>query len=642
MVPKHVRLLVLLGIIVAAVGLADAQVVHSGNDSPGSLLTITSGASNGVVIANDSDINPGGSFTWEFWLKVTEDATANGVVRIVATKWDGSNGVVVLVAGDGTDAKLAVWLNKPPIPGTADGGAGALKQNSWQHIAIHYRDRTGTANDTLTVYKNGVQTSFDEDVFGSVSNSEGLALGDDPGFDLSGDGTDVALGCQIDEFRVWSGSTANAGRRDQGEIQSSLHLASSVARGTDTLGARYAFDGNLNDSEGKTTATSAGVTTSQASTAPIGKSVSIDVSISGLVSFDGGGIDTDLDLDVASISVLTQLTVARIPAPLPDLTPSTPNISSVQYWTVSYEGSNANPVTETASLTADVIINLASEVGVGNPDDLRLLEASWKTGTESFTEVMNADDVQTDANQAVFTGVTVFSETSGQEHLVNIWALGGEADNPLPVELTSFGAQVRDGHVRLEWSTASELQNLGFHVYRSDSPNGPYVRLNHTTLSGLANSGVGKQYQWVDENIDSSVDTYYYYIEDVSFSGIATGSRIIPVRMKPEFGLNLQGSLIPTETALLQNYPNAFNPDTWIPFQLSESVDVTLSIYDVAGTLVRILALGQKASGYYLDKAHAAHWDGRNTSGEQVGSGIYYCSLRAGEFVAVQRMTLLK
>ncbi|MBI1928952.1 T9SS type A sorting domain-containing protein [Candidatus Poribacteria bacterium] len=79
-----------------------------------------------------------------------------------------------------------------------------------------------------------------------------------------------------------------------------------------------------------------------------------------------------------------------------------------------------------------------------------------------------------------------------------------------------------------------------------------------------------------------------------------------------------------------------------MPFQLSEAANVTLSIYDVAGKLVRTLELGQKLPGYYLDKSSAAYWDGRNSNGERMGSGVYFYSLRAGDFTAVRRMVLQK
>ena len=80
---------------------------------------------------------------------------------------------------------------------------------------------------------------------------------------------------------------------------------------------------------------------------------------------------------------------------------------------------------------------------------------------------------------------------------------------------------------------------------------------------------------------------------------------------------------LPTTTLLLQNYPNPFNPETWIPYQLSEAAPVTITIYNVAGQVVRSLGLGHQEAGFYRGRSQAAYWDGRNNQNEQVASGIY-------------------
>ena len=105
---------------------------------------------------------------------------------------------------------------------------------------------------------------------------------------------------------------------------------------------------------------------------------------------------------------------------------------------------------------------------------------------------------------------------------------------------------------------------------------------------------------------------------------------------------NLLTSLIPEETALLANYPNPFNPETWIPYQLAVPAEVTLTIYDMNGKLVRHLALGHQAAGMYQNRSRAAYWDGRNQLGEPVASGLYFYTLTAGEFTATRRMLILK
>ena len=105
---------------------------------------------------------------------------------------------------------------------------------------------------------------------------------------------------------------------------------------------------------------------------------------------------------------------------------------------------------------------------------------------------------------------------------------------------------------------------------------------------------------------------------------------------------NLLASLIPEETALLANYPNPFNPETWIPYQLAESAEVTLTLYDMNGEVVRRLAVGHQAAGMYRSRSRAAYWDGRNKLGEPLASGLYFYTLTAGEFTATRRMLILK
>ena len=99
---------------------------------------------------------------------------------------------------------------------------------------------------------------------------------------------------------------------------------------------------------------------------------------------------------------------------------------------------------------------------------------------------------------------------------------------------------------------------------------------------------------------------------------------------------------IPDETALLHNYPNPFNPETWIPYQLSEPAEVTLTIHSVNGTLVRTLLLGYQPAGIYQTRTRAAYWDGKNELGEPVASGVYFYTLTAGDFNATRKMLIRK
>ena len=104
----------------------------------------------------------------------------------------------------------------------------------------------------------------------------------------------------------------------------------------------------------------------------------------------------------------------------------------------------------------------------------------------------------------------------------------------------------------------------------------------------------------------------------------------------------LLASLMPKETVLLANYPNPFNPETWIPYQLSEPAEVTVTIYAANGAVVRRLDLGHRRAGRYDRRHRAAYWDGRNAAGEPVASGVYFYTLSAGEFSATRKMVIRK
>ena len=113
----------------------------------------------------------------------------------------------------------------------------------------------------------------------------------------------------------------------------------------------------------------------------------------------------------------------------------------------------------------------------------------------------------------------------------------------------------------------------------------------------------------------------------------------------------LLSTLLPEKTALLANYPNPFNPETWIPYHLSKPAKVKLTIYGIDGNVVRHLDLGHQVAGFYQRKSRAAYWDGRNNIGEPVASGVYFYTLStestrdsvtAGEFTATRKMLIRK
>ncbi|MBD3183241.1 T9SS type A sorting domain-containing protein, partial [Candidatus Poribacteria bacterium] len=101
-------------------------------------------------------------------------------------------------------------------------------------------------------------------------------------------------------------------------------------------------------------------------------------------------------------------------------------------------------------------------------------------------------------------------------------------------------------------------------------------------------------------------------------------------------------NLNPERSLLLNNYPNPFNPETWIPFVLSDEGSVNISIYNSKGQLIRSLNMGYLQSGYYIQKDKAAYWDGCNEWGEQISSGVYFYSIKSDNFSKIRKMTVLR
>ena len=153
---------------------------------------------------------------------------------------------------------------------------------------------------------------------------------------------------------------------------------------------------------------------------------------------------------------------------------------------------------------------------------------------------------------------------------------------------------------------------------------------------------VGRKIYWTEQDGIWRADLNGENIEDVvtglgAPTGIILGTVPAVAPAAPAIA-----NIPPNATVLLANYPNPFNPETWIPYQLSEPAEVALHIYAVDGKLIRTLVLGHQPAGVYQSRARAAYWDGRNTVGEPVASGIYFYTLTVGDFTATRKMLIRK
>ncbi|RKU24755.1 hypothetical protein C6503_00620 [Candidatus Poribacteria bacterium] len=167
---------------------------------------------------------------------------------------------------------------------------------------------------------------------------------------------------------------------------------------------------------------------------------------------------------------------------------------------------------------------------------------------------------------------------------------------------------------------------------------------NLDSPQGIAVDAAGARIYWTARGKIQRANMNGRNIQDV-VTGLATPVGIAlnaPAARGGAASAPAAAAMAPNATALHANYPNPFNPETWIPYQLQKPADVQISIYNQSGILIRELSLGYQAAGQYISRSRAAYWDGRNQVGEPVASGLYFYTLTAGDFSATRKMLILK
>lgn len=186
----------------------------------------------------------------------------------------------------------------------------------------------------------------------------------------------------------------------------------------------------------------------------------------------------------------------------------------------------------------------------------------------------------------------------------------------------------KDGRVNLE-DLVLIVKIIEEHQKRAAAP-----ALNHQTVLGSSPT-----LNRVPALSDADITLLYSFYQEIEeISGNATQIELVKRFLKHLLMLVEE----PLVTKLHANYPNPFNPETWIPYQLSEDAEITIRIYDLAGKMVRTLFSGHQISGYYITRSQAAYWDGRNEFGEAVASGVYIYELVTPKFKQTKRLVLLK
>jgi hypothetical protein len=207
-------------------------------------------------------------------------------------------------------------------------------------------------------------------------------------------------------------------------------------------------------------------------------------------------------------------------------------------------------------------------------------------------------------------------------NFIGIDALEVEGQGLLPVELSSFVSVVTNNDVTLNWSTASETNNSGFDIERAID-NGQLTIDNWSKVGNVNGNGTinePREYSFTDRNLASG--KYAYRLKQIDYNGNFE-----------YFNLSNEVNVgVPSQFELSQNYPNPFNPSTNVEFGISELGFVSLKVYNALGMEVATLVNEVKPAGYYK-----VSFNGSNLS-----SGIYFYSIKAGDFVSTKRMTLIK
>jgi hypothetical protein len=215
-------------------------------------------------------------------------------------------------------------------------------------------------------------------------------------------------------------------------------------------------------------------------------------------------------------------------------------------------------------------------------------------------------------------------------------------DIHLPVELISFTAKAGDKQVILTWSTASEINNMGFILERAQEKYGSYTQIahykTHDALKASQNSSQQKNYQYTDHYVYNDI-TYWYKLIDVDRNGRQTEKATLsamPNANGHAFNPSADG-YTPQRYTLGQNTPNPFNPSTIIRFNIPEDNFIKLSVYNLVGQKIKSLVQDWLPAG-----THCIHWDGINEKGEKVPSGIYFYTLMCDQFFASKKMILTR
>ncbi|MFN3427085.1 MAG: Ig-like domain-containing protein [Candidatus Thermochlorobacter sp.] len=285
------------------------------------------------------------------------------------------------------------------------------------------------------------------------------------------------------------------------------------------------------------------------------------------------------------------------------------NIWREGFWTINQTG---NPTG-----TYNLSLNTAGISGINNPTTVRIIRRTTGSGTWVGATVIQANSSST-ASLITAEGFSGFSEFS----------LSSESDNPLPVELVAFAGTATSSGVRLSWQTASELNNAGFEVRRSEN-DGEFVTIASYQFSpelrGKGTTSSATNYAFLDATVEAG-KSYTYRLRSVDVDGAMHDyAQTVTIEVREPVQTRVY------EYALDQNYPNPFNPSTMIRFTMKQAGVATLVITDVLGRVVMQEQMQARVGENFY-----------RFTAQNLGSGVYFYTLRAPGFQQTKKMMLVK
>jgi len=481
-----------------------------------------------------------------------------------------------------------------------DKTGSTLSLNTWYHLVLCFVD------DTLKGYINGKLDGSWSSI-GSIYTSQSIPF-------LIGDYyyCTYPFRGKIDEVRVWNATLSETTIRNwmHKEVTSSHPNYSSNLKGYWKLNessGMTAYDASGNSADG----TLVNACTWAVSTAPLGN--------------EGAYVNTTDQTSVGPSGGQIKVTITSTPG-------DANNLGVYQFGSVSGEPVTGETypggidkrsnivwgITERGSVTANLVFDYSNVGGIGDPSTIKLLK---RTDASSTTW----DEVTVSSRDNNTRTITVEAVTSFSE-----FALGAGSDNSLPVTFSSFSAKIVSDGVALSWATESELENLGFNIYRK-SVGVDFILIadfrNHSELKGHGSATEANHYLITDHSVTPGM-TYAYLLSDVNYAGIE----------KKHTDQTVTVTIPASQTAIAEDfrlgdvYPNPFNAVFTIPLTLGKPAPVKLTLCDLNGKVVKVISDGVKPAGEYRIAVDC----------RELSSGIYFLHSTILEVKKTTKMVLIK